>query len=79
VVAAGGLILFARRLGVDSEATRRSARVAMNVVYALVAALGVGFAVYALVATPVQYKTLVQAVIFVLLGSGGLVMNNRRR
>ena len=40
---------------------------------------GLAFAVYALVATPVEYKTAVQAVIFILLGSGGLAMNNRRR
>jgi POT family proton-dependent oligopeptide transporter len=79
VLAAGGLILFARKVGVDSEATRRTARRAMNVVYALIVLLGLAFGVWALWATPIQYKTAVQAAIFLALGGAGLMMNNRQR
>ncbi|HEY3355186.1 MAG TPA: MFS transporter [Polyangia bacterium] len=78
-VAAGALILFARKLGVDSARTRQQARVVMTIVYALLAVLGAGFGYVALSANPAQYKTLVQAAIFLVLGAGGLVINGRRR
>jgi dipeptide/tripeptide permease len=79
VVAAAGLIVFARRFGQDTpEARRRAARV-MTGVYALIGLLGVTFLIFAVTASEVQYKTAVQAAIFLLLGGGGLAINRVAR
>jgi dipeptide/tripeptide permease len=77
--AAGGLILFFRKFGEDTEATRNRARRLMLGVYALIAALGLAFGYFALAGEAVQYKILVQALIFVALGSGGLLVSRRMR
>jgi uncharacterized membrane protein len=45
----------------------------------LIAVLGLAFLVMAANADPFQYRTAVQAVIFLVLGGGGLAMNRRRR
>jgi dipeptide/tripeptide permease len=79
VVAAAGLIVFARRFGEDTAQTRRTAARVMTGVYALIAILGVGFLIFAVTASPVQYKTAVQAGIFLLLGGGGLAINRAAR
>jgi dipeptide/tripeptide permease len=76
-VAAAGLWLFARRLGQDNAETRARARVVMNVVYVLIALLGAFFLYVALSASPVDYKSIIQALIFLVLGVGGLFMNRR--
>ena len=76
-VAAAGLWLFARRLGQDNAETRARARVVMNVVYVLLALLGAFFLYVALSASPVDYKSIIQALIFLALGVGGLFMNRR--
>ena len=73
IVAAAGLILFARAFGTDSPDTRRRARPIMNVVYGLILLLGGVFLYYAGGNT----RTIVQALIFVGLGVGGLLMNRR--
>ncbi len=75
VVAAAGLIVFARRFGDDTAETRRKAARVMAGVYALIALLGVAFLIFAVTASAVQYKTAVQAGIFLLLGGGGLAIN----
>jgi len=87
VVAAITLVMFARRFGVDTPDTRRRARSAMYVVYTLVVLLGAVFLCVAfwprltgaLTGTaaekPTDYKTAVQALIFLALGTGGLLMN----
>ncbi len=74
IVAAVGLILFARAFGTDSPDTRRRARPIMNFVYGLILLLGGVFLYYAGGNT----RTIVQAIIFVGLGIGGLLMNRSR-
>jgi dipeptide/tripeptide permease len=77
IVAALGLWWFARRFGTDTPATRARARAVMAGVYTLLAVLGAGFFVWALVSSPVNVKTVVQATLFLLLGGGGLAMTLR--
>jgi proton-dependent oligopeptide transporter, POT family len=79
VVAAVGLIVFARRFGEDTAETRRRAARVMTGVYTLIGLLGVAFLIFALTASPVQYKTAIQALIFLLLGGGGLAINRAAR
>jgi phosphoglycerol transferase MdoB-like AlkP superfamily enzyme len=77
VCAAAALVLFFRKFGEDTPATRRSAARAMRLVYALIILLGLAFLAIGLGAAPVQYRTVVQALIFVTLGGGGIVVNRR--
>jgi len=77
VCAAAALLLFFRKFGEDSPATRHSAARAMRLVYALIVLLGGAFLALGLGASPVQYRTVVQAVIFVTLGAGGILINRR--
>jgi hypothetical protein len=79
VVAAVGLIWFARAFGQDTADTRRRARVVMLFVYSLILLLGAGFCYSALSSTPVQARTAVQSIIFLALGAGGLALNWRRK
>ncbi|MBZ5497434.1 MAG: MFS transporter [Acidobacteriia bacterium] len=75
VCAALGLILFFRKFGSDTADTRRRAARAMNVAYGLIGLLGLAFLVLGVTAQPIQYRTVVQAVIFLTLGVGGLWIN----
>src|SRR5512136_240786 len=77
--AAAGLVVFARRFGEDTPETRRRAARVMTGVYVLIGLLGVAFLIAAVTASPVQYKTAVQAAIFLLLGGGGLAINRAAR
>jgi dipeptide/tripeptide permease len=79
VVAAAGLVVFARRFGEDTAETRQRATRVMTGVYALIGLLGVAFLIAAVTTSPVQYKTAVQAAIFLLLGGGGLAINRAAR
>lgn len=79
VVAAAGLVVFARRFGEDTAETRQRAARVMTGVYALIGLLGVAFLIFAVTVSPVQYKTAVQAAIFLLLGGGGLAINRAAR
>jgi hypothetical protein len=78
VVAVGSLLFFAKRLGEDNASTRRTARTLMYIVYSAIAVLGLLFFVQATTATPAEYRTMVQALIFLALGAGGLLMNRGR-
>jgi dipeptide/tripeptide permease len=78
VIAALGLVLFARRFGVDSADTRRRASVVMRAVYALIAALGGVFLYVAFSSAPIQPRVAVQSLLFLILGLGGLAMGRRR-
>ena len=51
----------------------------MGAVYAVISLVGVGFLAMALAASPVQIKTVVQSLIFIALGGGGLLVNRRAR
>jgi hypothetical protein len=77
VVAALGLVLFARRYGADSPETRRSAARVMRGVYALIAALGGVFLYVAFSSSPIQPRIAVQSLLFLALGLGGLAMGRR--
>ena len=78
VVAAAGLVLFARSFGTDTVETRRRARAIMRLVYAAVLLIGGVFLYVAFSSTPVQARTAVQAAIFIALGAGGLFMGRSR-
>jgi len=71
--------VFARRFGEDTAETRQRAARVMTGVYALIGLLGVAFLIAAVTTSPVQYKTAVQAAIFLLLGGGGLAINRAAR
>ena len=75
--AALGLIVFFRRFGTDTAETRRRAARALDWAYGLMGLLGLAFLFLGLTAQPVQYRTVVQAVIFLILGVGGLWINRR--
>jgi dipeptide/tripeptide permease len=78
VIAAGALVLFFRRFGEDTPDTRLKAARTMRLVYALIGLLGLAFLVLGLTADPIQVRTVVQAVIFMALGVGGMKILNRR-
>jgi proton-dependent oligopeptide transporter, POT family len=78
VIAAAGLVLFARGFGQDTAHTRRRAFLIMRVVYAGVALLGVVFLYAAFASDPVEARTAVQAAIFIALGAGGLLIGRPR-
>ena len=76
-LAVGGLWFFSRALGKDTPATRARARLVMTGVYGLILLLGCYFLYGAVSATPTDYKAVIEALIFQVLGLGGLYMNNR--
>jgi POT family proton-dependent oligopeptide transporter len=78
VIAAAGLVLFARVFGPDTPSTRQRALVVMRGVYAAVLLLGLVFLYSAFSSTPVQARVAVQALIFVALGVGGLVFSRAK-
>jgi dipeptide/tripeptide permease len=77
VCAALALVLFFKRFGEDTPATRHGAARAMRLVYGLVVLMGAGFLVLGLSSDPVQIRTVVQSVIFLALGLGGIAINRR--
>ncbi len=79
VLAAAGLVAFNRSFGADTPATRAGARRVMVFVYFAFVALGGLFLWFAFQQSPPQYRTAVQAAIFILIGVGGLWINLRRR
>jgi proton-dependent oligopeptide transporter, POT family len=78
ICAAAGLVLFARRFGQDTPASRSGARRLMSGMYVLIAAVGGWFCYVAFSASPINYRTAVQALIFLALGGGGFWMTRRR-
>jgi tryptophan-rich sensory protein len=79
VLGAAGLVFVHRAFGEDTAATRRGARRVMFGAYAAFLLLGGLFLWLAFQSSPPQYRTAVQAVIFLALGAGGLLMNARRK
>jgi hypothetical protein len=78
VVAAAGLVWFARAFGQDTPGTRHRATVVMRGVYGGILLIGVAFCWVAFGSSPIQPRTAVQALIFIVLGVGGLVMSRDR-
>lgn len=75
-----GMLLYNRFFAEDTESTRRRAWRIMVGVYALLAAAGLVFVVHALFgADQIQWKMLVQSVILMGLGGGGLTLSLKRR
>jgi len=79
VIAAAAFVLFARLFGPDTPQTRRQALAVMRVVYAAILLAGGGFLSLAFTQTPVQPRMAVQALLFIGLGLGGLVIMGARR
>ncbi|MFH1177226.1 MAG: MFS transporter [Acidobacteriota bacterium] len=77
IAATAGLVLFARRFGEDTPATRLAASGVMAVVYSVITCLGVVFLFWAVSAEQFQYKTALQSLIFISLGAGGLAIRRR--
>ncbi|MGB6646933.1 MAG: hypothetical protein WBG01_00160, partial [Bacteroidota bacterium] len=79
VVAMAGLLLYNRFFAIDTPATRRKARAIMSGVYSLLLFAGCWF-LYTSIFTgdTVVYKTMVQALIMLLIGAGGLSISLRR-
>jgi len=78
VFAVLALVLFARRFTEDTEETRRRATAIMAWVYGLIVLLGGGYIYLAVSGPVVKYRIFVQALIFVVLGVGGFLINRRR-
>ncbi len=74
-----GLSLYNRFFGVDSETTRRRAQHVMTGVYILLLAGGMVFFYVAFAGTTLDYKTLVQSMILMVVGGGGLAVSIRQR
>lgn len=79
IVACAGLWFFARSFGQDTPDTRARARRVMIGVYAGIVLLGLIFLAIGANATPVQYRTVVQAIIFIALGGGGIAVSLSRK
>jgi dipeptide/tripeptide permease len=71
------MMLFFRKFGEDTPDTRARAARTMHLVYGLIAVLGAAFLVMGLAADPMQIRTVVQALIFLGLGLGGIVIVRR--
>ncbi len=79
LVAMCGLVLFARYGGTDTPGTRKWSRRIMYGINVGILALGVLFLRSGLSESPVVYRMVVQATIFVAVGGAGLVMTWLRR
>lgn len=79
VMAAIGLIVYDRIFAADTPETNEKARKVMLAIYGLLLLAGLLFLRSSLFGTAeVSYKTLVQAVIMLLLGTGGMAVSLRR-
>lgn len=78
VLAAIGLIFYDRAFAEDNPATQEKARKIMLGIYLLLLAVGLLFVWTAVTGPAVSYKTLVQAVIMLVLGAGGAMVSLRR-
>ena len=80
LVAMLGLMLYNRLFAADTPATNRGARRIMIGIYAALLAVG-GWFFYAsaIGGSTVDYKTMVQALIMLLIGAGGILVSTRRR
>ncbi len=79
VLAMFGLFFFARYCGTETPGTRKWSRRVMYVAYLGILALGLWFLQAGLSTSTVTYRMVVQATIFVAIGSAGLLMTFLRR
>jgi dipeptide/tripeptide permease len=73
------MVAFFKRFGEDTPDTRARATRTMHLVYGVIALLGTAFLVMGLTADPMQIRTIVQSLIFLGLGLGGIVIVRRGR
>jgi dipeptide/tripeptide permease len=79
ILAAVGLVFYNRVFAQDTPETNRKARKVMMVIYLLLLVVGVLFLRSAVFGgSEISYKTLVQAVIMLLLGAGGMVVSLKK-
>ncbi len=79
-LAVGGLLLYNRHFAADTPATNALAAKIMAAIYALFTLLGVWFLYGSLFhEESIAYKTLVQALIMLLIGAGGILISARHR
>jgi dipeptide/tripeptide permease len=78
ILAAAGLILYDRFFAADTPETNEKARKIMLGIYVLLLAAGALFVWTAVAGPEVSYKTLVQAVIMLVLGGGGAAVSLRK-
>jgi hypothetical protein len=79
VFAMGGLITYNQIFVEDTPATNRLAWRVMLVVYIVLAVLGIWYFSTSLMGDEVSYKTLVQAVIMLVIGGGGIAISLKHR
>ncbi len=77
--AMAGLILYNRLFALDTPAANSRARRVMVVLYGLLLAVGFWFLYISAFAGPsIAYRTMVQAVIMLLIGVGGMIVSFKR-
>jgi uncharacterized protein YqgC (DUF456 family) len=79
VACLAGMLLYNRYFAEDTAATRRKAWKIMLGVYAFLGAAGLFFLVRSFTGETIQWKSVVQSVILIGLGGGGMVLSLRRR
>jgi hypothetical protein len=80
VLATAGLMLYNRVFAADTPQTNSRARQIMIGIYSLLVILGAWFFYSsAFGGVTIAYKTMVQATIMILIGTGGLMISLRRR
>jgi dipeptide/tripeptide permease len=79
ILAMGGLIAYNRIFAQDTPRTNRLAWRVMLFVYGALVVLGVWYFTTAVSGEEISYKTMVQAVIMFLIGSGGVAISLQQR
>ena len=75
-----GMLLYNKFLSQDTSETNRRAWMIMLGVYFILAGAGVFFFIQSLFLSPeIQWKTFVQSLIMLLLGSGGILISIRKK
>ncbi len=74
------MLLYNRFFSEDTPETNRRARRIMFVVYVVLAAAGIFFLIQSVFLAPeIQWKTLVQSLIMLLLGGGGILISRGQK
>lgn len=79
VVAALGLLLYNKYFSADTPETNAKARTIMIGVYSALIVIGIWFVILSVTKDVISYKTLVQATIMLLIGSGGIIISRKKR